>query len=191
MAAAVGAVMVTEGAQSQSQAQTQARPSASAPVTAYVGLGSNLDDPQARVRRALDALATLPATRLVSASLLYATAPVGPQDQPDYVNAVARLATELTPSDLLAALLGIEAAQGRQRDGTRWGPRTLDLDLLLHGQARLALAGLHLPHPQIRHRAFVLVPLADVAPPDLNVPGQGILGDLLRACPADGVRPIT
>jgi 2-amino-4-hydroxy-6-hydroxymethyldihydropteridine diphosphokinase len=191
MAAAVGAVMVTEGAQSQSQAQTQARPSASAPVTAYVGLGSNLDDPQARVRRALDALATLPATRLVSASLLYATAPVGPQDQPDYVNAVARLATELTPSDLLAALLGIEAAQGRQRDGTRWGPRTLDLDLLLHGQARLALAGLHLPHPQIRHRAFVLVPLADVAPSDLNVPGQGILGDLLRACPADGVRPIT
>jgi 2-amino-4-hydroxy-6-hydroxymethyldihydropteridine diphosphokinase len=191
MAAAVGAAMVTEGAQSQSQAQTQARPSASAPVTAYVGLGSNLDDPLARVRRALDALATLPATRLVSASLLYATAPVGPQDQPDYVNAVARLATELTPSDLLAALLGIEAAQGRQRDGTRWGPRTLDLDLLLHGQARLALAGLHLPHPQIRHRAFVLVPLADVAPPDLNVPGQGILGDLLRACPADGVRPIT
>jgi 2-amino-4-hydroxy-6-hydroxymethyldihydropteridine diphosphokinase len=189
MAAAVGAAMATEGA--QFLAQTQARPSASASVTAYVGLGSNLDDPQARVRRALDALETLPDTRLVSASPLYATAPVGPQDQPDYVNAVARLATELTPSDLLAALLGIEAAQGRRRDGTRWGPRTLDLDLLLHGQARLALAGLHLPHPQIRRRAFVLIPLADVAPSDLEIPGQGILADLLRACPADGVRRIT
>jgi 2-amino-4-hydroxy-6-hydroxymethyldihydropteridine diphosphokinase len=161
---------------------------ASAPAVAYVGLGSNLEDPPAQVRLALDALAALPATRLVAASPFYATAPVGPQDQPDYVNAVARLETRLTPSDLLAALLGIEAAQGRRRNGTRWGPRTLDLDLLLHGQARLDLPGLHLPHPQICHRAFVLIPLADLAPADLEIPGQGILSDLVRDCPESGVR---
>jgi 2-amino-4-hydroxy-6-hydroxymethyldihydropteridine diphosphokinase len=161
---------------------------ASTPSVAYVGLGSNLDDPQTQVHRALDALDALPATRLVAASKLYATAPVGPQDQPDYVNAVARLETGLAPTELLAALLGIEATQGRCRDGTRWGPRTLDLDLLLHGQTRLDLPGLHLPHPQIRHRAFVLIPLADLAPADLEIPGQGILSDLLRDCPADGVR---
>jgi 2-amino-4-hydroxy-6-hydroxymethyldihydropteridine diphosphokinase len=155
---------------------------------AYVGLGSNLDDPQTQVRQALDGLAALPATRLIAASKLYATTPVGPQDQPDYVNAVACLETRLTPSDLLTALLGIEATQGRCRDGTRWGPRTLDLDLLLHGQARLDLPGLHLPHPQIRHRAFVLIPLADLAPADLEIPGQGTLADLLRDCPGNGVR---
>ena len=163
---------------------------ASTQTVAYVGLGSNLDDPPTQVRRALDALDALPATRLVAASPYYATAPVGPQNQPDYVNAVARLETSLTPSDLLAALLGIEATQGRCRDGTRWGPRTLDLDLLLHGQTRLNLPGLHLPHPQIRHRAFVLIPLADLAPADLEIPGQGILSDLLRDCPGDRVRPL-
>lgn len=161
---------------------------ASAPAVAYVGLGSNLDDPQAQVRLALAALDALPATRLVATSPLYATAPVGPQDQPDYVNAVAHLETRLTPADLLAALLGIEATQGRRRDGTRWGPRTLDLDLLLHGKTWLDLPGLHLPHPQIRHRAFVLIPLADLAPADLEISGQGVLSDLLRACPRDGVR---
>jgi 2-amino-4-hydroxy-6-hydroxymethyldihydropteridine diphosphokinase len=163
---------------------------ASTPTLAYVGLGSNLDDPPTQVRQALNALAALPDTRLVAVSRLYATAPVGPQNQPDYVNAVARLETSLTPSDLLAALLGIEATQGRCRDGTRWGPRTLDLDLLLYGQTRLNLPGLHLPHPQICHRAFVLVPLADLAPPDLEIPGQGVLSDLLRDCPGDGVRPL-
>lgn len=154
---------------------------------AYVGLGSNLADPEKQVRRALAALADLPATRLSAASALYVTAPVGPQDQPDYVNAVARLETRLPPPDLLAALLACEAAQGRHRDGTRWGPRTLDLDLLLYGEVELDLPGLRLPHPEIRHRAFVLIPLADLAPPGLRIPGQGTLGELLRACPGAGV----
>jgi 2-amino-4-hydroxy-6-hydroxymethyldihydropteridine diphosphokinase len=158
------------------------------PQVAYVGLGSNLADPQQQVRRALAALAALPATRLIAASALYVTAPVGPLDQPDYVNAAARLDTRLPPLDLLAALLACEAAQGRHRDGTRWGPRTLDLDLLLHGEAELDLPGLRLPHPEICRRPFVLIPLADVAPPGLHIPGQGTLKDLLDACPSAGVR---
>lgn len=154
---------------------------------AYVGLGSNLADPGHQVRRALEALDRLPETRLMAASALYATAPVGPQDQPDYVNAAARLETRLSPPDLLAALLSIEARQGRRRDGTRWGPRILDLDLLLHGARVLDLPGLRLPHPEMGRRAFVLVPLADVAPPGLPIPGQGTLEQLLRACPQGGV----
>lgn len=158
-----------------------------APRVAYVGIGSNLSDPLGQVRRALEALAGLPATRLVATSALYVTAPVGPQDQPDYVNAAARLVTQLSPFELLACLLAIEADQGRHRDGTRWGPRTLDLDLLLHGQTELNLPGLCLPHPEIRHRAFVLIPLADVAPAQLHIPGQGTLGQLLCACPDAGV----
>jgi len=154
---------------------------------AYVGLGSNLADPQQQVRRALATLDRLPGTRLLAASALYVTAPVGPQDQPDYVNAAARLETRLPPLDLLAALLAIEAAQGRHRDGTRWGPRILDLDLLLHGEVEVDLPGLRLPHPEIGRRAFVLIPLADVAPIGLPIPGQGTLGQLLRVCPDAGV----
>ncbi len=155
---------------------------------AYVGLGSNLADPQNQVRQALAALDRLAATRLLAASALYVTAPVGPQDQPDFVNAVARLSTQLSPMELLAALLTIEAAQGRRRDGTRWGPRTLDLDLLLHGNVELDLPGLRLPHPEIYRRAFVLVPLADVAPLRLPIPGQGTLGELLRASAGAEIR---
>jgi 2-amino-4-hydroxy-6-hydroxymethyldihydropteridine diphosphokinase len=159
-----------------------------APQLAYVGLGSNLGDPQHQVRQALAALGRLPATRVLAVSALYVTAPVGPQDQPDYVNAAARLETRLTPLELLAGLLAIEAAQGRHRDGTRWGPRTLDLDLLLHGDAELDLPGLRLPHPEIGRRAFVLIPLAEVAPMGLSIPGQGTLGQLLHACPGGGIR---
>ena len=157
------------------------------PELAYVGLGSNLADPGHQVCRALEALDRLPASRLVAVSDLYATAPVGPQDQPDFVNAAACLETRLSPLDLLAALLAVEAAQGRRRDGTRWGPRILDLDLLLHGATTLDLPGLRLPHPEIGRRAFVLIPLADVAPLELSIPGQGTLGQLLSACPPGGV----
>jgi 2-amino-4-hydroxy-6-hydroxymethyldihydropteridine diphosphokinase len=155
---------------------------------AYVGLGSNLEDPETQVRQALAALTGLPETRLLAASALYATTPVGPQDQPDYINAVARLETQLPPLDLLFGLLAIETAQGRRRDGERWGPRILDLDLLLHGDAELELPGLRLPHPEIRHRAFVLIPLAEVAIPGLHIPGQGPLEQLLADCPPGGVR---
>jgi 2-amino-4-hydroxy-6-hydroxymethyldihydropteridine diphosphokinase len=157
------------------------------PQVAYIGLGSNLANPLRQIQQALAALDRLTTSRLLAASALYVTTPVGPQDQPDYVNAAARLETRLPPLDLLAALLGIEAAQGRHRDGTRWGPRTLDLDLLLYGEVELDVPGLRLPHPEIRHRAFVLTPLADVAPMGLWIPGQGTIEQLFGACPGGGV----
>ena len=131
-------------------------------VTAYIGVGANLGDAAAAVRQALQGLANLPATRLVAASRLYATAPVGAAG-PDYVNAVAAIATRLTAPDLLDALLDQELAAGRERP-YRHAPRTLDLDLLLYGDARIDSPALTLPHPRWRERAFVLQPLADVAP---------------------------
>jgi len=128
-------------------------------------------------------------TRL-AASALYRTKPVGPQDQPDYINAVAALETRLMPRALLAALQGIERRHGRVRDGSRWGPRTLDLDLLLYGGEELDLPGLHIPHAQMHRRAFVLVPLADVAAASLVVPGRGRLGQLLAQVDGSGVERV-
>jgi 2-amino-4-hydroxy-6-hydroxymethyldihydropteridine diphosphokinase len=153
----------------------------------YIGLGSNLADPRAQVEQGIGELAALDGARLLACSALYASAPVGPPGQPDYVNAVVALESRRSPADLLAALQGIERRHGRRRDGARWGPRTLDLDILLYGRLETVVPGLVLPHPQIRHRAFVLVPLADIAPLDLPVPGQGVLGELLRVCPMQGV----
>jgi 2-amino-4-hydroxy-6-hydroxymethyldihydropteridine diphosphokinase len=158
-----------------------------AAVAAYIGIGSNLDDPERQVRAAVAELAGLPESRLIACSALYRTAPVGPQDQPDYVNAAARLETGLVAVDLLAALQGIERRHGRMRDGSRWGPRTLDLDILLFGGARIDRPGLHVPHRELANRSFVLVPLSDIAPPDLAVPGRGTLATLLGRCPREGV----
>jgi 2-amino-4-hydroxy-6-hydroxymethyldihydropteridine diphosphokinase len=141
-------------------------------TVAYVGLGSNLEDPEAQVRRALDELAGMPATQVTDRSYLYKSPPLGPSDQPDYINAVAALDTTLAPLDLLAALRGIEVRHGRRRDGTRWGPRSLDLDLLLYGDVVQDTPELTLPHPGLHERAFVLYPLFDVAP-ELQVPGRG------------------
>jgi len=160
------------------------------PVVAYVGLGSNLSDPAAQVRQAMAELNGLPESELLARSPLYRTAPVGPADQPDYVNAVVSLKTRLSPRGLLEALQAIERAHGRQRDGTRWGPRTLDLDILLYGDERLSEPGLQIPHPEMGGRAFVLVPLADVAPSGLRVPGLGTLADLIERCPREGIAPI-
>ena len=151
------------------------------PVTAYVGLGSNLDGPAAQITRAFDELAGLPETRLAACSPLYRSAPMGPQDQPDFVNAAVALDTGLAPLDLLEHLLAIEVQHGRRRDGAHWGPRTLDLDLLLYGDLRLDSPGLSLPHPGLHERAFVLYPLADIAPA-LTVPGHGQLQALLARC---------
>ena len=151
------------------------------PVVAYIGLGSNLNDPHAQVCRAMDALAATPGCTLCFRSSLYATAPLGPVAQPEFVNAVVSLATQLRPLALLSALQGIERDHGRVRDGTRWGPRTLDLDLLLFGESQLQLAELVVPHPELRCRAFVLVPLAEIAPAGLLIPGQGHLAELLAA----------
>ena len=160
------------------------------PVVAYVGLGSNLSDPAAQVRQAMAELNGLPESELLARSPLYRTAPLGPADQPDYVNAVVSLETRLSPRGLLEALQAIERAHGRQRDGTRWGPRTLDLDILLYGDERLREPGLQIPHPEMGNRAFVLVPLADVAAEGLSVPGMGPLTELIERCPSEGVIPM-
>ncbi|WP_295448502.1 2-amino-4-hydroxy-6-hydroxymethyldihydropteridine diphosphokinase [uncultured Thiodictyon sp.] len=160
-------------------------------VLAYIGLGSNLDDPRAQLCRAIHELAGLPGCTLRARSSLYATAPLGPVAQPEFVNAVAVLTTKLTPLALLGALQGIERDHGRVRDGARWGPRTLDLDLLLYGDWQLQLPGLTLPHPEMARRAFVLVPLAEIAPAGLLIPGQGDLAGLLAARDdRDGIRPL-
>ena len=153
-----------------------------APVRCYVGLGSNLDDPRAQVERALAALGGLPGTALVTASPRYLSTPLGPQDQPDYVNAVAALDTDLAPLALLGELQGLEQAHGRVR-GRHWGERTLDLDLLLYGELQFASALLTIPHPGLSSRDFVLYPLADIAPPELPIPGLGRLDELLARCP--------
>lgn len=149
---------------------------------AYVGIGSNQDDPLAQIRRAFQALNAIPTSRCVAQSPLYRTAPVGgPPDQPDYLNAVAAVDTTLAPKELLAALQAIETAQGRVRT-VRWGARTLDLDLLLYGQITQDDPQLTLPHPRMHERAFVLHPLRDIAP-NLTLPGRGRLDECLAKCP--------
>lgn len=146
---------------------------------AYVGVGSNLGDPARSVRAALDELDALPGTRCVARSGLYGSAPVGKLDQPDFVNAVAKLETALAPQALLEALLAIETQHGRVR-AERNGPRTLDLDLLLYDDVVCESDALVLPHPRLHERAFVLVPLAEIDP-RLNIPSKGAVGDLTRA----------
>ncbi len=147
-------------------------------MRAYIALGSNLGDSATLVREAMAALGRLPGTRLVAASGLYLTPPWGVTEQPPFVNAVAGVETTLAPKALLDALLETERAFGRVRGGERWGPRTLDLDLLLHGDRVLDEDGLTLPHPRLAERAFVLLPLAEIAP-TLDIPGKGTVADLL------------
>lgn len=146
---------------------------------AFVALGANLDDPLAQVRAALAALPRLPATRVVAASSLYRTAPVGLVGQPDFINAVVELRTALDPEALLDALFAVEAEFGRVR-AERNGPRTLDLDLLLHGDAVIDRPRLQLPHPRLHLRAFVVAPLAEIAP-DCRIPGRGTVAAWLPA----------
>ncbi|MCK5639384.1 MAG: 2-amino-4-hydroxy-6-hydroxymethyldihydropteridine diphosphokinase [Gammaproteobacteria bacterium] len=157
------------------------------PVCAYVGLGSNLQSPQQQLEQALDALARIPGTRLLQASSLYRSAPMGPQDQPDYLNAVAALETTLTPHELLDQLQSIETAQGRVRGATRWGARTLDLDLLLYGNETINNERLVVPHPGMKERSFVLYPLYEIAP-GLLLPSGETLASLLDNCPREGLK---
>ena len=145
---------------------------------AYVGLGANLGEPSQTIGQALEALAALPRTRLKARSPLYRSAPLGHAGQPDFVNAVAELTTSLSAGELLAALLEIENRHGRERSFAN-APRTLDLDLLLYGEATLASERLTLPHPRLHERAFVLKPLLDIAP-DIEVPGRGPARALLE-----------
>ncbi|HEY0635615.1 MAG TPA: 2-amino-4-hydroxy-6-hydroxymethyldihydropteridine diphosphokinase [Gammaproteobacteria bacterium] len=133
-------------------------------VRAYIGLGSNLDDPLSQVRAALTELAALPQSRLAAVSPLYRTPPLGPADQPDYINAVVALDTDLAPLALLDHLQHIEQQHGRVRGPLRWGPRTLDLDLLLYGERVITSERLTVPHPGVSERPFVIFPLQAIAP---------------------------
>ena len=152
---------------------------------AYVALGANLGDPAATIRAAFGALANLPESRVVHCSSLYRTAPVGNTEQPEFINAVAALETTLAPESLLDALFDIEARFGRIR-AEKNGPRTLDLDLLLYNNQQLNWPRLTLPHPRLHLRAFVLYPLAELAP-DLQLPGRGSIAAWLPAVANQGI----
>jgi len=147
-------------------------------MRAYVGLGANLGDREAMVRSALEQLAAEPGVELVGVSAFRDTAPVGVVDQPRFLNAAAAVETSLSARELLELLLGIERRLGRTREGPRFGPRTIDLDLLLYGDERIDEPGLEVPHPRLHQRLFALEPLADLDP-DLVVPGRGPLADLV------------
>jgi len=150
-------------------------------MKAYIGLGSNLGEREAMIRLALDDLARLPETRLVRASSLYDTEPVGEVDQPNFLNAVALIDTELTPRQLLWNLLLIEKRLGRVRTQQRWGPRTIDLDLLLYGNLVIDEPDLKIPHPELLRRSFVLVPLVELDPLLTHpVSGETLLTQLSR-----------
>jgi 2-amino-4-hydroxy-6-hydroxymethyldihydropteridine diphosphokinase len=138
---------------------------------AYIGIGSNLESPEDQVRQAIAALGNLPRSILVSASGFYRSAPMGPSDQPDFINAVAAILTQTNPRELLQQLQDIERKQGRERSGERWGPRTLDLDLLAYGGEIINEDDLILPHPRIGDRNFVLLPWQEIAP-NYRVPGR-------------------
>ncbi len=155
---------------------------------AYIGLGANLDDPRRHLEQALVELDKLPHTRVRARSSVYRSAPVGYAHQPDFLNAVAQVETGLRPEPLLAELLAIEARHGRSRSFAN-APRTLDLDLLLFGDERIATPGLTVPHPRMHERAFVLVPLAEIAP-QAAIPGRGKAAELLQRCGSQAVRKI-
>jgi len=145
---------------------------------AYIGVGSNLDEPLQQVRAAIAELGELPRSRVTGRSSLYRSAPIGTGEQPDYINAVIDIATDLSPEGLLGELQAIEARHGRVR-GERNAPRTLDLDLLLYDQAVIATPDLTVPHPRMHQRAFVLLPLAELAP-IVIIPGHGAVDALLQ-----------
>jgi len=162
------------------------------PVQACVGLGGNVGDVARTLAAAFEALDGLPETRLLRASRVYRTPAWGRRDQPDFLNAAALLETRLSAQALLAALLAIEQRHGRDRgrdEAARWGPRSLDLDLLLYGEAVIDAPGLEVPHPRLHERAFALVPLADVAP-DALIPGRGRVASLLAGLDASGIEAI-
>jgi len=153
---------------------------------AYVGLGSNLDDPRAQVLAACARLAQLPRTLRVVVSPLYRSRPFGPVAQPDFVNAAAALLTQLEAPALLDELHALETALGRPAQHERWGPRVIDLDLLAYASERRADAALTLPHPGIVERNFVLYPLCDIAP-DLELPGLGRVAELKGRLTSEGL----
>jgi len=156
-------------------------------ITVFIAVGSNLGDPVSQAKVAIDALKQLPKSQFVSTSSLYSSTPMGPQDQPDYINAVVELKTELTPIELLNCTQTIELEQGRVRKEERWGPRTLDLDILLYGNEVMDSERLTVPHYGMKEREFVLYPLAEIAP-NLTLPCGTRLDDLLKVVDQNGLR---
>jgi 2-amino-4-hydroxy-6-hydroxymethyldihydropteridine diphosphokinase len=158
-------------------------------IRAYIGLGSNLGNPVAQVLEAVDELEMIPDTILVSRSSLYSGKPMGPQDQPDYVNAVVALDTLLSAEELYNALVRIEDMQGRVRGDEKWGPRIIDLDLLLYGNRTIDTATLTVPHPGMHERDFVIVPLEEIAG-NLNIPGRGYIYSLINKCETHSLKKL-
>jgi 2-amino-4-hydroxy-6-hydroxymethyldihydropteridine diphosphokinase len=159
-------------------------------IPAYIGLGSNLGDPPLQIEKAFTALAALPQTRSLSRSGIFQSSPMGPIQQPDFLNAAAGLLTQLAPQALLDALKNLERALGRASPVERWGPRVIDLDLLVYGALRLQEPQLTLPHPGIHERNFVLLPLLDIAP-GLEIPGKGRVRRLAEGISRTGIRRLT
>lgn len=157
-------------------------------VTAYIGMGSNLDDPVRQICGAIAAMSELPQCRVTGSSSLYRSRALGSQDQPDYINAVAALRTYLSAIELLRDLQALETAHGRRRGKVRWEARPLDLDILLFGDQHIETQKLTVPHTELHRREFVLFPLLEIAPTDLQVPGKGSLVELVRGCPPKGLR---
>jgi 2-amino-4-hydroxy-6-hydroxymethyldihydropteridine diphosphokinase len=156
-------------------------------ISVYIGLGSNLALPEKQIQAACSSLAALPSTALIMCSSLYQSQPMGPQDQPDFVNAVALIETELSADTILQHTQLIESKQGRIRNANRWGPRTLDLDMLLYGKQQIDKLHLQVPHCGMKQREFVLYPLFEIAP-DLILPCGEKLSELLLTCPLNGLR---
>ncbi len=154
---------------------------------AYIALGSNLDTPREQVARGFEHLARLPKTQLMARSPLYASVPLGPVEQADFVNAVAAVLTRLEPLELLRALKQLESELGREQPIVRWGPRLIDLDLLVYADQRIESSELTIPHSGITQRNFVLYPLRDLAP-DLAVPGHGVVRTLASLVSPQGLR---
>lgn len=159
-------------------------------VNAYIGFGSNLNDPMNQIQTAAAELAGLETVKKLALSPLYISAPVGPQDQPDYVNAVMSISTCLSPFELLNILHAIENDHGRERQ-VRWGARTLDLDILIYGDECIDTPDLTIPHRELPNRPFVLYPLSDICQADLAVPGYGKLAELIENCPYSGLKRLS
>lgn len=159
-------------------------------IDVYIGLGSNMAEPRTQISQALQALSQLSASRLLKYSSLYVSKPMGPQNQANYVNAVACLQTTLTPMSLLAECQNIEQRQGRERRGEIWGPRTLDLDILLYAQDIIQQPELVVPHYGMKQREFVLYPLHEISP-ELRLPCGTCLAQLLESCPLNGLQKIS
>ncbi|MBY6198609.1 2-amino-4-hydroxy-6-hydroxymethyldihydropteridine diphosphokinase [Vibrio hangzhouensis] len=153
----------------------------------YIAIGSNLADPVAQAKIAIEALKTLPESELLACSSLYSSTPMGPQNQPDYINAVAMISTELTPLELLDCTQRIELEQGRVRKDERWGPRTLDLDIILFGNEVIDSERLTVPHYGMKEREFVLYPLLEIAP-SLQLPDGTELKTLVDNVDRNGLR---